>query len=146
MPEDKSGQSGFKVVDHRIFSSNGSRREETLEVEKPPSDHPAVHTPPAMDASETEEPCEEGGANFATLVNSLSTTAMFQLGLFRGPSGEPIPADPNNAQRTIDLLDVLQQKTRGNLTPEEDQLLEDSLYDLRMAFVEVQKQLTKNSK
>ena len=147
MPEDNSAASGFKVVDRRIFGSDGSRREATLEAEKkPPSDRPAADTPSGLDEAVPEESFEEGDANFATLINSLSTTAMLQLGLFSGPSGEPIPADLNNAQRTIDLLDVLQQKTRGNLTPEEEQLLEDSLYDLRMAFVEVQKRFTKNSK
>ena len=64
---------------------------------------------------------------------------MFQMGLIAGPGGKPIPSDMANARRTIDMLEVLQQKTRGNLTPEETQLLEDVLYELRMTFVEMNK-------
>ena len=73
------------------------------------------------------------------LVSYLSTTAMFQLGLLPGPGGEYIPADLTNASRTIDLLEVLQEKTRGNLTSQESKLLGDVLYELRMTYLEVQK-------
>ena len=44
-----------------------------------------------------------------------------------------------NAQRTIDLLQVLQEKTQGNLSANESRLLDDVLYELRMTFVELQK-------
>jgi hypothetical protein len=64
---------------------------------------------------------------------------MFQMGLIPGPSGERIPVDLPNARRTIDLLEVLQQKTEGNLTSDEAQLLEDVLYELRMSFVEMER-------
>ena len=64
---------------------------------------------------------------------------MFQLGLIPGPGGERIPSDMTNAQRTIDLLQVLQEKTQGNLTGNESRLLDDVLYELRMTFVELQK-------
>ena len=71
---------------------------------------------------------------------------MFQLGLIPGPSGEHIPADMPNAQRTVDLLEVLQEKTEGNLTASESRMLEDFLYELRMNFVEMQKRQTRKSK
>jgi hypothetical protein len=87
---------------------------------------------PGADLS--EEP-----SGFETLVSFLSTTTMFQLGLLAGPGGERIPADMPNAQRTINLLEVLQEKTRGNLSPNESRLLDDVLYELRMTFVELQK-------
>ncbi|TAM80686.1 MAG: DUF1844 domain-containing protein [Acidobacteria bacterium] len=77
------------------------------------------------------------------LVSYLSTTAMFQLGLLPGPGGEYIPADFANASRTVDLLEVLQEKTRGNLTGQESKLLDDVLYELRMTFLEVQKRASK---
>jgi hypothetical protein len=64
---------------------------------------------------------------------------MFQLGLIAGPGGERIPPDMVNAQRTIDLIEILQGKTKGNLTPQESRLLEDVLYELRMTFLEMQK-------
>lgn len=97
---------------------------------------------------EPEEPEEETGeregfATFATLVSYLSTTAMFQLGLLPGPGGERIPSDFVNARRTIDLLEILQEKTRGNLTDNESRMLEEVLYELRISFVEVQNHLTR---
>ena len=64
---------------------------------------------------------------------------MFQLGLLAEPGGERIPPDMANAQRTIDLLQVLQEKTSGNLTADESRLLDDVLYELRMTFVELAK-------
>ena len=96
--------------------------------------------------SEPRGPLEEDSSGFETLVSYLSTTAMFQLGLIAGPSGEHIPADMPNAKRTLDLLEVLQQKTRGNLTAGESRLLEDVLYELRMSFLEMQKRLARKSK
>jgi hypothetical protein len=96
--------------------------------------------------SEPRGPFEEDSSGFETLVSYLSTTAMFQLGLIAGPSGEHIPADMPNAKRTLDLLEVLQEKTRGNLSANESRLLEDVLYELRVSFVEMQKRQTRKSK
>jgi hypothetical protein len=89
---------------------------------------------------------EIGPVGFETLIQYLSTTAMFQLGFLPGPGGERIPADLANARRTIDLLEVVQHKTDGNLTDEESRMLEEVLYELRMSFVEVQKRLAKTTK
>ena len=89
--------------------------------------------------TEAEEEFPDEPSGFETLVSYLSTTTMFQLGLLAGPGGERIPPDMANAQRTIDLLQVLQEKTQGNLTPNESRLLDDVLYELRMTFVELQK-------
>jgi len=145
MAADKDESSGFKVVDRRSFTSEGARRKdaefERQEIAEP--QRPA--TPPRPQASSPRESGprsdrEASQADFETLVSYLSTTAMFQLGLIPGPTGERIPVDIPNAQRTIDLLEVLQQKTDGNLSADEAQLLEDVLYDLRMAFVEIRKQ------
>ena len=138
MPEDKKGPEDFKVVDRRSFGTDGSRRE-------------AVETPAEQPNTEEGEPCAAAVADraepspapapvsFHTLVSYLATTVMFQLGLLAGPSGERIPLDLGNARRTLDLLDILQEKTRGNLTPEEDKLLDDVLYELRLSFLEIQK-------
>ena len=68
---------------------------------------------------------------------SLLTTAMFQMGLAARPGDPPPPPDLAAAQETIDLLTVLQEKTKGNLTKEEEEILGGGLYELRMAFVEL---------
>jgi hypothetical protein len=140
MADEKNEPSGFKVVDRRSFTPEGSRRDESPpEVRKaePPPPTERVSRPQIIEPSEAGFPDEPTG--FETLVSYLSTTTMFQLGLIPGPGGERIPADMANAQRTIDLLQVLQEKTQGNLTPNESRLLDDVLYELRMTFVELQK-------
>jgi hypothetical protein len=142
MPDNKDEPSGFRVVDRRVFSSDGTRREASREAEKTPEGHPEpVPAAPAQPEAEVEEQAEESAVGFEMLVSYLSTTAMFQLGLLEGPGGERIPPDMPNAQRTIDLLEVLQEKTRGNLTQREAKLLDDVLYDLRLSFVEIEKRL-----
>jgi hypothetical protein len=140
MADDKNEPSGFKVVDRRSFTTEGSPREgsppEPKKAEPPPpaarEARPQVVEPPEAEFS--DEP-----SGFETLVSYLSTTTMFQFGLIPGPGGERIPPDMPNAQRTIDLLQVLQEKTQGNLTANESRLLDDVLYELRMTFVELQK-------
>lgn len=73
---------------------------------------------------------------FERLVASLYMTAMLQLGLM-APEGEQPRADILGARSTIDTLGILNEKTKGNLTPAEQTILQQSLFELRMAFVEL---------
>lgn len=75
--------------------------------------------------------------SFAELVNIIVMQAMAALGLFTGPGGQRLPVDPDTAKHFIDMLQVLEDKTRNNLTPEEKTLLDQVLYETRMAFVQV---------
>lgn len=75
--------------------------------------------------------------DFATFILSLSHGALVHLGDAPDPSGGGAQAEPLLAKQTIDLLAVLQEKTAGNLTGEEERLLDQVLYDLRMRYVEV---------
>ncbi len=149
MPEEKYDGSGFKVVDRRLFSEDGKVREEEREPSKnadlPPQPQPAAAAPSPHDDA-PQDTFESGAGEFKNVVQFLGTTALFQLGLMQGPSGEAIPTDLVSARHTIDMLETLEIKTRGNLTREESQLLEDILYELRMSFVEVEKRLAKRSK
>lgn len=145
MPEENVESSGFKVVDRRSFTSEGNRVPGQPEKEEQKQER-ASSVPPrpqAVPPPEPEPEDEEASERFAMLVSYLSTTAMFQLGLLPGPGGEYIPADLANAGRTVDLLEVLQEKTRGNLTGQESKLLDDVLYELRMTYLEVQKRANK---
>ena len=76
-------------------------------------------------------------ATFEFLAESLRLQAEMQLGLMRLGSEEPPPADLDLARHTIDLLAMLQEKTRGNLTLEEQRLLENTLTLLRFRYVQV---------
>jgi hypothetical protein len=77
-----------------------------------------------------------GTIDFSTFVLSLSTSALYQLGLVTGPDGQQVE-EPSRvlAQHTIETLEMLARKTRGNLEEEEQKLLESLLYELRMQFV-----------
>lgn len=147
MLDDKDDSSGFKVVDRRSFADDGTPRQETHQEDS--GRKPTIITPPDASGEDESFPDQSGQempSGFNTLVSYLSTTAMFQLGMLPGPGGERIPVDLMNARMTIDLLDVLQEKTEGNLTSDEARLLDEVLYELRMTFVEVQKRASPNTK
>lgn len=73
---------------------------------------------------------------FERFLASLYMTAMLQLGLMR-QQGEQPRVDIIGARQTIDTLSLMAEKTKGNLTPVEENFLQNSLYELRMAYVEV---------
>jgi hypothetical protein len=79
---------------------------------------------------------------FEKFIASLYMTALMQLGLVHEPGGPPA-ADLIGARQTIDTLSLLAEKTRGNLTPQEDHMLSNCLYELRMAYIEVTNALTR---
>lgn len=80
----------------------------------------------------------DAGLSFAAFVLSLAHTTAVHLGDVPDPvGGKPSPPNLAAAQQMIDILALLEQKTRGNLTAEERQLLEQVLYELRLRFVEV---------
>jgi hypothetical protein len=74
--------------------------------------------------------------NFEALVQQFYFTALIQLGMGT-PEGQPQRVDVRGARNTIDVLGILAEKTRGNLTASEDHLLQSALYEARMAFLEV---------
>ena len=83
----------------------------------------------------------ESAVTFIGFVLSLAHTAAVHFSDVPDPvSGEKIPANLPAAQQMIDILALLEEKTRGNLTAEERQLLEQILYELRLRYVEVSKQ------
>jgi hypothetical protein len=90
-----------------------------------------------------EDPPQEGTGreslprvDFSTFVLSLATSALYHMGLGPDPSGETTPEkNLPLARQTIDTLEMLEEKTRGNLDEQEAKLLESVLYELRMDFV-----------
>lgn len=78
--------------------------------------------------------------DFSTFVLSLSTSALYQMGLVRGPGGAMIEEpDPLLAQQAIETLKMLRSKTQGNLESDESKLLDSLLYDLHTRFSELDK-------
>ena len=86
---------------------------------------------------------EESAVTFLGFVLSLAHTAAVHFGDVPDPvSGETMPANLPVVQQMIDILALLEEKTRGNLTAEERQFLDQILYELRLRYVEVSKQGT----
>ncbi len=82
---------------------------------------------------------------FERFLASLYMTAMLQLGLMREEGGQP-RIDLIGARQTIDTLSLLAEKTQGNLTAAEEGFLQNSLYEVRMAYVEVTNALARPPK
>jgi hypothetical protein len=77
--------------------------------------------------------------DFSTFILGLASNAFLQMGVAPDPGGPAVEKNLVLARQTIDIVGLLKEKTRGNLTPEEQQLLDALLYDLRVQFVEAQK-------
>jgi hypothetical protein len=83
------------------------------------------------------EPRKPAQIDFYTFIFSLGSSAFIHLGDAPHPeTGQPVTPDLPLAQQTIDLLAMLKEKTRGNLTAEEEKFLDTLLLDLRLRFVE----------
>jgi hypothetical protein len=121
---DEDEEKGFKVRDRRLFSSEG----EPLEPEE------------AAEAEEAEASSAADGAlplpdmDFTNFVLSLFASAMAHLGEAPTMAGA-VRKDLALAKQTIDILGLLREKTKGNLTPEESRILDEVLFDLQMRFV-----------
>src|SRR5687768_12978699 len=129
----------FTVSDRRHFTPEGEARS----VEDTPSDTPPVRPPgPAARPHASDGPRpplrqDEAPAyplDFTGLILSLGTQAAMLLGGGDPAEGGP-PPDPEGARAFITLLEVLQDKTQGRRTPEEDRVLETLLYQLRLEYV-----------
>jgi len=102
---------------------------------------PSVETPGST-ASEGKVPDGAGGSpsalgvpRFLDLVQSLQMGAMIGLGMIQDRDGKRPPSDLPAAKDAIDLLGILQEKTKGNLTKEEEEVLREGLYHLRMGYM-----------
>lgn len=133
--EEEKKEKGFVIKDRRHFDESGTTREEP----EPEADRQKPADSPADDRTEKgPADTEEAGLpemNFAGFVLSLSTTAMFHFGDFPDPVTREAKRNLVAAKQTIDILNILETKTKGNLDEDEKQLLEGILYELRMRYV-----------
>ncbi len=84
----------------------------------------------------SEATAESGPLSFSTFVTSLGIQAFIKMGELRPPNAETVEIDLGAAQETIDLLLMLKEKTKGNLTPDEENLLSSLIADLQLKFVQ----------
>jgi len=125
-------EKGFVVKDRRMFSQDSPPAAD----EAPAADaRPEPKAEPAPEAQhrQTETPLPQ--INFPTFVASLNASALVHLGVIEDPVSGKVEKNLPMAKQTIDILSMLQQKTAGNLTADEDGMLKSILYDLRILFV-----------
>ena len=137
--EQKPEGKGFTVQDRRRFASeSGEAREGGPESnETPPHEVQESRSEPQSDTQSRQESLPE--INFSTFVISLSTQVLMHLGEIASPLSGKVETDIPVAKQMIDILGMLREKTKGNLNPGEDCLMEDILFDLRMKYVEAVK-------
>ena len=75
--------------------------------------------------------------DFSAFIAELGTTALAYLGGFQNPETKEVFVDLEMAKRTIDTIDLLKEKTKGNLTAPESNLLDNTLYNLRMTYIRI---------
>jgi hypothetical protein len=140
---DHKPEEAFRVIDRRPFTAEGELRKEVVEQEEREAKREAAKvpatSPEAPKAAPAPPPAETPNriAAFENLVRMLGSNAAMVLGAYADPrTGQPM-IDPEAARELIDMLDALHEKTKGNLSPEEDTLLLDLLGKLKMTYLEV---------
>ncbi len=135
MAKDEESQ-GFKVTDKRSFREDGEVREEAKK-EEPPKASPPLSSDVTDDlkASQEAPPGTDAQIDFPSYILSYYTQGLVLLGEVPNPYTNKKEEDIEAARHTVDILSMLQEKTKGNLSKEEAQLLEGVLYELRMKFM-----------
>jgi len=141
---DHKQDEAFRVIDRRPFTAEGELRREVVEEQEREAKREAAKIPaaPPPETTKTAAPpppaeTPERVPAFENLVRMLGSNAAMVLGAYADPrTGQPV-IDPEAARELIDMLDALHEKTKGNLTPEEDTLLLDLLGKLKMTYLEI---------
>ena len=120
---------GFRVID---------RRSEDRDEPEPASERIGAETEPVVDTAAPGAPLPEEDA-FAHFIMSLATSAYMHLGMMAQPGGEQMEKNLPLARQSIDILGMIAAKTQGNLTAQEEALLQQILSELRLHFVNEQK-------
>lgn len=123
----------FVVKDRRLFGGEAVEAK-TQEHDPPPAEEAAPQEERASSAPSEELP-RLPKIDLATFILSLNSSALVQLGLLEDPSSGKTEKNLPLAKQTIDILGLLEEKTRGNLNHDEEHILKGILYDLRLLYV-----------
>jgi hypothetical protein len=148
----------FKVVDRRLFTEDGHLRKDVVEQQQreeeaakkaapaaapqqtasnPRGQSPTAPAPATLEQSSAE--AIQPSRNFQMLVDFLTRNAAAMLGGMADPTTGQAFVDLEGAREVIDMLDVLREKTRGNLAPADEDLLVEVVGSLKLTFMEVSK-------
>ena len=130
--EEKKKDSGFVVKDKRLFDESGKERPQEEAQSSAAEEKPKVHESPR---TEPKQESDYPQVTFTNFVLSLSTSALFHFGDFPDTEGGKTEKNLPAAKQTIDILDMLNEKTKGNLDENENNLIQGALYELKMRYV-----------
>jgi len=129
--EEKKESASGKKVDEEWKKQMEEERRRLASQEKTQARRQAAGRGPAGEPGGAAKP------SFAQFLSGLATQALMSLGEVENPLTRRRELDLPQAQQTIDLLEILQEKTKGNLSPQEENFLTNVLHDLRLRYVRV---------
>jgi hypothetical protein len=125
--KDEEQEKGFVVRDKRFSATKEEKEESQIKGEQ------KIEETPRQDTSVQQGPLPE--IDFTNFILSLSTSALIQLGEIQDPFTQNFAKNLPLAKQTIDLIGMLKEKTKGNLSADEEKVIEYVLYDLKMRYV-----------
>jgi hypothetical protein len=134
MNKESEEQEGFKVTDKRSFQEDGEEREPDVREKEDEKTQARPSTEEKGETSEQEKP-PLPPIDFPSYVLSYYTQGLVLLGEVPNPYSGKKEEDVDAAKHIVDILTMLKEKTKGNLSQDEDKLLENVLYELRMKFM-----------
>ena len=145
MVDDDKEQEPFAVKDKRRFAEDEPQsattdddrttHEEQLGSEVPPSESDPTEGGDEATPSSDEKHEPLPAIDFSTFVLSLCSNALLHLGLMENPLTKKVERNLQMAKQTIDIVSMLKDKAKGNMTNEEENLIENLLTDLRLKYV-----------
>ena len=141
MSEQDETESKLKVTDRRSFTPAGERRNPAPAPDSSPEETSQTIQGEGFimkDEAESDPARSASGpqVDFTSFVLSLASTAFIHLGEVEDPVSKTRQVDPAMASQMIDIIQMLRDKTAGNLEPKETEFIEGVLYELRMKFTE----------
>ncbi len=133
MPDEKDEEKGFVIKDKRTFSEKEQDLKEEDKDKEPEKEETKAQEEPSVKKQEAEDQLPE--INFPTFIISLNASALVNLGAIEDPASGTKVKNLPLAKQTIDILSMLEEKTRGKLTEEEEKILKNIHYDLRINYV-----------
>lgn len=133
-----AGKEGFKIEDRRKFTAEGDPIVSDGETDEERESAPATEKAEERKSEEPEAQAQESAeddVDFAGFLLSLATSAMAHLGEVPDPETGSTTENLPAAKQMIDILSILQKKTKGNLERDEERLLDNLLYELRMKYL-----------
>jgi len=135
MAEENEKEKPIEIKDKRHFARDGSVRPDTEKKKEDKIPEPEEDKNAESAEAGFGEEQELPEVDFASFIFSLSTSALIQMGIIKDPVSKKVEINLSGAKQTINIINMLKEKTKGNLNDEENKLIDQLLFDLRMKYV-----------